>query len=368
MLTEISIKNFRNIDQETVSFAPGLNCIVGPNGQGKTNLLEAVSYLSLLRSFRTTEINDLRQWKRSFFLLKGHVDDDSTLGIDLAVNYGDQRKLQVNSTPVYRASDFINQFLCVSFIPEDLRLVQGSPSMRRRLLDITASQVSPLYLKHLQAYQEALHSRNVMLKDQSKYPRAMITAYDHALASEGAQIEVERHRFVQKLNDILAELSPDLLHDDRILSVKYLSRLSGFLMQEHDRSLPEIQQEFYDGLQECYERDCKRGTTTIGPHHSDFSCLLGNLSMQRFSSQGECRLASLALRLATLRLICRTKGDAMVTMLIDDVIGELDASRRAAFFQLTTGIGQCLLACTELPPALPAFDQLLHAQGGHFSR
>ncbi len=368
MLTEISITNFRNIDQGQATFSPGLNCVVGPNGQGKTNLLEAVNYLSLLRSFRTTEINDLRQWKRKFFQLKGHVDDGTSLGIDLAVNYGEQRKLQVNSTPVYRASDFINQFLCVSFIPEDLRLVQGSPSMRRRLLDITASQVSPMYLKHLQAYQEALHSRNVMLKDKAKYPRAMITAYDHALASEGAQIEIERRQHVRKLNEILAELSPELLHDSRILSVKYLSRLSGFLMQEHDLSLQELQQEFYNGLQDCFERDCKRGTTTIGPHHSDFSCLLDNLSMQRFASQGECRLASLALRLATLRLICRTKGDANVTMLIDDVIGELDASRRAAFFQLTTGIGQCLLACTELPQALPSYDQVLRVQGGRFTR
>ncbi|MBQ6472135.1 MAG: DNA replication and repair protein RecF [Victivallales bacterium] len=364
MLSRLQITRFRNFDQAEVSLAPGFNCLVGRNGQGKTNLLEAVYYLSLLRSFRTSEINDLRQWKAALFSLKATIVDSSGLETELFVGYGTERRLKINETPVYRASDFINQFLCVSFIPDDLRLVQGAPQLRRRFLDIAASQASPEYLRHLQAYQEGLHSRNVMLRNQQKYPRAMITAYDKSIAREGAFLEYARRDFVCQLNGILSEQSPILLQDDRRISLKYLSRINGILLQESNGTQEELEQLLLKTLTENYQRDCVQGYTTAGPHRADFSCLLGNVSMQRYSSQGECRLASLALRLACLRLLAEKRGSGSITLLIDDVIGELDFQRRTAFFNMISGLGQCLFACTELPPSLPRPDRVIKVSAG----
>lgn len=364
MLSRLTITRFRNFDQAEVTFSPGFNCLIGRNGQGKTNLLEAVYYLSLLRSFRTSEINDLRQWKSAVFSLRATVVNSPGLETELFVGYGTERRLKINETPIYRASEFINQFLCVSFIPDDLRLVQGAPQLRRRFLDIAASQASPEYLRHLQVYQEGLHSRNVMLRNQQKYPRAMITAYDKSIAREGAFLEYSRRDFVRQLNYILAEQSPVLLQDDRSISLKYLSRLSGTLLQENTGSKEELEQLFLDTLTENYQRDCVQGFTTSGPHRADFSCLLGNVSMQRYSSQGECRLASLALRLACLRLLAQKKGSSQITLLIDDVIGELDSQRRTAFFQMISGLGQCLFACTELPLSLPCPEQIIKVSAG----
>jgi len=365
LLSRLQITRFRNFDQVEATLSPGFNCLIGRNGQGKTNLLEAVYYLSLLRSFRTSEINDLRQWKSAFFTLKGTVHVSSGLETELFVGYGTERRLKINETPIYRASDFINQFLCVSFIPDDLRLVQGAPQLRRRFLDIAVSQASPEYLRHLQIYQEGLHGRNVMLRDQVKYPRAMITAYDKSIAREGAFLECARRDFIHRLNDILSEQSSALLQDERKLTLKYLSRLNGTLLQENNGSQEELEQLFFQTLTENYQRDCAHGFTTAGPHRADFSCLLDNVSMQRYSSQGECRLASLALRLACLFLLSEKRGSDSITLLVDDVIGELDSQRRTAFFNMISGLGQCLFACTELPPALPPPDQIIKVSAGN---
>ena len=207
MIERLRINRFRNYDVQEVEFAPGVNCLVGVNGQGKTNLLEAVYFLSLLRSFRTNDLNLLRQWNASAFLLRGTVREGDGCTTELFVSYGEERRLKVNETPVYRASDFINHLLCVTFIPEDLSLIQGSPALRRRFLNIAISQTDPAYFRHLQAYQDALQSRNLMLRQPGKYSRQTIAAYDAMLAREGAELEAARIAFVQSLREYLSQLS-----------------------------------------------------------------------------------------------------------------------------------------------------------------
>lgn len=363
MISNIRLVNFRNYDECQAEFSPGFNCIVGNNGQGKTNLLEAVYYLSLLRSFRTSDINEMRQWTKDRFMIHGVVPSEPAPPIDLSVTYGAERRLMVNKALVYRASDFINKFVCVSFIPQDLSLVQGTPSHRRRFLDISVSQISSAYLRHLQAYMEALRSRNIMLKDMAKYTKATITAYDSLMAREAAAIEYERRVFVKSLNRNLSDMSYELLGDDRVLSIKYMSRI-GSLLQELDKTQEEMEAFYLESLEKSFERDCMRGTTEYGPHRSDFSCLLGNVRMQDYSSQGECRLASLALRLACLDIIEKTAGSGNVTLVIDDVVGELDSRRRSSFFKAVSGVGQTLFACTDMPERLPDIGRLFKISGG----
>ena len=165
MLKEISIANFRNFDSLRVHLDDHVNVLVGHNGQGKTNFLEAIYYLALLRSFRSSQIADLRQWKRDYFRLDCICQRHDQPETRLTVYYGDDRRLLINGNNVYRTSEFVNNFICVTFIPQDKELVRGPETLRRRFLDIAISQMSPAYLKNLQAYMEALKSRNAMLKD-----------------------------------------------------------------------------------------------------------------------------------------------------------------------------------------------------------
>lgn len=365
MISRIRLLNFRNYDDCTIEFSQGLNCLVGYNGHGKTNVLEGIYYLSLLRSFRTSNINELRQWNKNFFTLHGNISSEIELDTELEVSYGAERRLMLNGAKIYRASDFINKLVCVTFIPEDLSMVQGTPSVRRRFLDIAISQISPDYLRHLQAFTVALKSRNALLKEVEKYSRNTVTAYDTVLAKEGSFIEIERQKFSQKLNSSLNELSSELVGDDRKLSINYMMRLNGFRLQSFDdQSINEIEKSILENLDKNYDRDVERGNTSIGPHHSDFTCLLGGVNMSSFSSQGECRLCSLALKLGCLSIVKGSLGSNGVTLLVDDVIGELDSRRRASFFNAVNGIGQTIFACTELPLGFPKADRVFSVNFG----
>ena len=365
MISRIRLLNFRSYDDCSIEFSHGLNCLVGYNGQGKTNVLEGIYYLSLLRSFRTSNINELRQWNRNFFTVSGSVSSQIEMDTLLEVTQGAERRLMVNGSKVYRASDFINRFVCVTFIPEDLSMVQGLPSVRRRFLDIAISQISPDYLRHLQAFTVALKSRNALLKEVDKYSKNTVTAYDAVLAKEGSFIEMERLKFSETLNSRLDEMSDELVGDERKLSIKYMMRLNGYMLQGFEsRGVEDIEKSILENLDKCYDRDVERGNTSIGPHHSDFTCLLGGVNMGSYSSQGECRMCSLALKLGCLSIVKGSLGENGVTLLVDDVIGELDSRRRASFFNAVNGVGQTIFACTELPSGLPKADRLFSVKLG----
>lgn len=366
MIYGLKLQNFRNYDSCQLDFAPGLNCLVGANGQGKSNILEAICYLSLLRSFRTNIVKEMKQFNKDFFTVGGRVSGEAGMETELSVYYSNVRRLIINKAMVYRATDFINRFVCVTFIPDDLSLVQGSPGVRRRFLDISISQTSQTYLRHLQAYKEALHSRNVMLRDVEKYPKSTITAYDSIIAREGAAIEVVRRDFVDKLNVRLNEMSPNLLGDSRGMQLKYLSKV-GKLMQELKMSQEDIERLFRKTLEECYDRDCRNGNTENGPHRSDFVCLLDNMMMLKYASQGECRITSLALRLACLGIVGDCVGSDNVTLLVDDVVGELDAQHRNNFFNALNGVGQIIFACTSLSQDFPRPERVFIVRGGKIS-
>ncbi|MDD4097443.1 MAG: DNA replication/repair protein RecF [Lentisphaeria bacterium] len=363
MLNHIRLTDFRNYVSCRIDFHSGMNCFMGRNGQGKTNLLEAVYYLSLVRSFRTTRLADLIAWKRDGFVLSGQARDADGQAVDLAVAQGVERKLLVNHQPVYRASDFINQFICVTFIPQDLELIQGEALLRRRFMDIAISQSSPEYLRHLQAYGNALKSRNAMLRNPDKYPRAMITAYDQQMIREGVAVELARKEFSREVNQSLQEKSAGLLTPGRRLEVRYLSRL-GNLLQACDDDADKVDQAYRQGLEKSYERDCRYGNTAIGPHRADLSCILDGKSLNHYGSQGESRMASLALRFACLDIIRRRRGKDDVTLIVDDVYGELDAFHRRQFFAELSCCSQVLLACTAIPAELNRPDSIYHVKAG----
>lgn len=364
MLRSLQIEHFRNIDSLCVNFTTGCNALIGANGQGKTNILEAVYFLALLRSFRTTQLNDLKQWRQFVFTLhaicKYASDRPDT---ELTVIYGKERKLVVDGQNIYRTSEFINRFLCVTFIPQDLDIIQGPEALRRRFLDIAISQFSPAYLKLLQAYQEALKGRNALLKDQYKYPRSVITAYDTVLVQKGVLIEQQRRQFAAQLNAVLKDKSLQLLNDQRTLAVKYLTGV-GQLHQDVEEDNDTLAARFHETLERQFERDCRDGYTHCGPHRAELACLLNETSLAHFGSAGECRLASLALKLASLHVLRQQFPQAEVTLLVDDVLGELDQQRQHNFFGQLQDVGQLFFAGTALPQPLQNQAQVMQVVAG----
>lgn len=363
MLSHLKLVHFRNYDRCELDLQPGLNILVGANGQGKTNLLEAIYYLALLRSFRTTQISNLKQWQQDGFFLSGECRHKDGERLSLAVSYGTERKLAVNDIPVHKASEFITRFICSTFIPEDLEIVKGGAVLRRRFLDIALSQLSTAYLRNLQQYNLALRSRNVMLKKLEKYSRNTITAYDYMLVEKGVAIEAARKEFLAKLNLALLQQSQSFFGQQKTLSLKYISGIStgGKTSPLIDDDQKQIYQEI---LQRNYERDCREGNTRFGPHRSEMNCLLSGNHLASFGSEGECRIAALALRFACLQIMQLELNNQEVTLIVDDVIGELDPQHRKIFFQQLQQCGQVIIASTEISTELSAEKTLFQVSGG----
>ena len=247
-----------------------------------------------------------------------------------------------HSSHIYRASDFINQFVCVTFIPQDLELIQGDAQLRRRFMDIAISQSSPGFLRHLQAYGNALKSRNAMLRNLDKYPRTMITAYDCQMIREGIAVELARKEFARDINQSLEEKSVSLLTAERRLEGRYVSRLSNLVQSSDDDP---------DQLRRPIARDWRSHTSAIaatatlpsGPHRADLSCILdkyGNL-LNRYGPKG-CRIASLAC-VSPAWTSSATTRRRRCHLIADDVFGELDAFHRRHFFAELTHGSQVLL-------------------------
>lgn len=363
MLTHLKLFHFRNYDRCEIDFQPGLNILLGDNGQGKTNLLEAVYYLALLRSFRTTQISNLKQWGKNGFFMEGTCLDKDNEELTLTVSYGNERKLAVNGMPVNKTSDFITRFICSTFIPEDLEIVKGGAVLRRRFLDIALSQLSNGYLRDLQQYNNALRSRNIMLKQPDKYPQSTVTAYDFMLIEKAVIIEKERKNLLEKLNLALLAQSQMFFGEYRSLSLKYVSGIAtaGKLSPMIDDDEKEI---YRDILIRNYQRDCRDGATRYGPHRSEMNFLLDGKHLSSYGSEGECRIAALAIRFACLEIMRLELSGRKITLIVDDVLGELDQYHRKVFLQQLEKYGQVIMASTEVPKEFKEKKKVFSISGG----
>jgi DNA replication and repair protein RecF len=352
-LSRLQVWEFRNLRHLDVTPGRGVTILIGNNGQGKSNVLEAICYLGCLRSFRTQGIADLKNWGADSFTIRGEVaDPDPLRRLTLAVSQGAKRFLQVNGAPVERASDFINRFLCIPFAPEDMEMVKGAAAVRRRFLDSTISQRWPAYLPELQRYREAVGSRNEVLRSPQRYSTAVLRAYEELIVRHGAQVEWLRRQHVDDLGQALADLSGRLMGAGRqAFAVAYAC--AGISRDSIVGSEAQAGTALSEALQRNRERDGREGHTSVGPHRADLAITLAGRALSTCGSEGECRLACLALRLASLSMATQaaTAGKTVVA-LVDDVIGELDAARRNTFFEVVRQADQVIVTATAIPVEL----------------
>jgi DNA replication and repair protein RecF len=346
----LHLYHFRNYDDTTVHFGPGLNVIFGDNAQGKTNLLEAVATLTLTRSPRTSTSGDLLRWGSTQCAVEAEVarpTSDCVLSMRFERDTVDdkvRRAVRVDGKP-RPARAVLGLCPVVLFWPEDLQLVKAGPEGRRRLLDVLLSQLDPRAAVHLLRYRRVLEQRNALLHRLRADGRGgdALPGFTHELAHHGARVVVARAKLVSDLAPLAAEALRDLSSGNERLNLRYSPSFE--TSGEDDER---VETELRSALQARASEELARGVTVLGPHRDDIEILLDGRAARSAASQGQQRSIVLACKLAEMRHVAACTGMGPV-VLLDDVLSELDAHRRADLLtMLAAGTShQVLVTATE---------------------
>ena len=337
-LESLTLKQYRNYENLSIRFADGINILQGRNAAGKTNLLEAVGFLSFGKSFRTQKETECIREGQETAYIKGHIIcAQGPLGMEALLSVQDKKSLKVNSQPVKKMGELFGHFIAVVFSPEDLKMLKESPSYRRRFMDMEISKLRPTYFFELQEYQKALAQKNALLKSRinENQLKKLVSIYNEQLSVHGEKIIQARQAFLKRIDEMGREIHRNL-SDGEFLSVKYKSSVST------DR----IREALFEKMEKSLSSEIEQGFCLYGPHREDFSVTLNNSEIKAYSSQGQIRTAVLSMKLATLRIANQDFAESAV-LLLDDVFSELDAARQSALLQHVKG-AQCFIT-TAVP-------------------
>ncbi|MBI3887430.1 MAG: DNA replication/repair protein RecF [Opitutae bacterium] len=350
--TKVTLQNFRNLPLAAVALAGRRTFLCGPNGQGKTNFLEAVGYVTALRSFRGAEPRALLALGQAQAGLGFEIEHEtfgtSRLTVELA---GDRREVMWEQGKVTRLGDFIGKFPTVVFSSQDSQFMRGAPSARRRWLDLTLAAMDPTYLAGLQSYHRALSERNALLK-QGGRDAASLSAFEHELATHAVTLVARRTEGVAQLSDLFRQAHARLVPEGELAVLNYAPD-----------AVTAGREAFAAELVAARPRDTMLKSTSIGPHRDDVELLLNGRPAKHFASEGQQRCLVLALRLAQAAYYA-TKGGVAPVLLCDDVLGELDPVRRGKFWAALEGDPQVIATGTALPDGDDASWQVFDVNAG----
>lgn len=344
VLKSLKISNFRNYDNAFLNLSPNVNVIYGDNGEGKTNLLESIYYLAITKSHRSFIDDYLINKKSDYFKLKGVFFRDS-LPENYEIIYSVKKKqLLIDNNEIKKVSDFVSRINIIIFYPEDLDLIKGSPIERRRYLNIQLSQLSKKYIKILNEYDKLLKQRNDMLKKllkNEKIDELLFEIITTSMIEKAAKIYIYRKNYIDSINLNCAKIYKDIANIDDFY-VKYENNLDIDEYKEEN-----IVQKLKNKLNEYYEIEIKRGVTLFGPHKDDFYFYVDDSDLKSFGSQGQQRMAVLALKLAEIPIF-KTVTSYYPILLLDDVFSELDITKKNNLLKYITGNIQTIITTTDL--------------------
>lgn len=323
-LKKLVLINFKNIAQAEITLSERLNCFVGDNGAGKTNVLDAVYYLSMSKSALTMTDGQSVRHGEDFFVVEGTYAGDS--GLSDTVNCSFLRRsgkvLKLNGKEYDRMADHVGRFPVVMVSPQDSVLITDAAEERRRYLNAFLSQLDRDYLASLMRYNAVLAERNRFLKSSSD--EQMLQIYDMQLADHAARIYERRRDIIERMRPLVAEFYRQLSGDREQVEIEYRSELASASMGEL--------------LLASRERDIVNGFTTSGVHRDDMSLRIGGYPLRKYGSQGQQKSFLMSLKLAQYRILAEVCGERPL-LLLDDLFDKLDTSRVENLLTLVAGDG-----------------------------
>jgi DNA replication and repair protein RecF len=339
-LRALRLVNFRNYVDATALLAPGLNIIVGDNAQGKTNLLEAIAFNVTGSSPRTPKENEVVRWGTDFTRTESRIATDGSAGErDVAIGYapGQKKRITVDGVPAPSLTNFAAGGAgarVVTFFPDDIRVVKGAPADRREYLDVLLSSLRPSYARAAAEYAKAVQQRNQLLRrirDGFSSERTLAT-WDRKVVELGKTVLAGREAALPVLEEHFKD-SLRALYGPEKAAIRYA----------HTGTL----EEYSEALRGAHSTDIERGTTSVGPHRDDFEVQLGGVNLTTFGSQGQQRIATLALEFAARDYVRGAVGEDPI-LLFDDVMSELDEQRREYLAGYFLQSAQAVISTTNL--------------------
>jgi DNA replication and repair protein RecF len=364
LLKELALTNFRSYEQMNIEFPPGLVLLHGSNAQGKSNLLEAVCYLALARSPRTRSDGEVVNWlaksqPQPFVRIWGRVQKGERLQelevrilgapgeVEGSMSW--RKRIAVDGVPGPVAA-LLGNLRLVLFRPQDLELVDGGPSLRRRYMDMVLCQLDLSYYRSLRGYNRVLYRRNHLLRQlrgRSSGQESM-DFWDQKLAEQGAFLMERRRWALWRIDDLLGGIHSTLTGDGQQLNLHYQPSLRVCKDEvEAGPGLKETTDYFMEELRELREKEVRQGVTLVGPHRDDFGFTVGDVDLRLYGSRGQQRMAALSLKMAELELVREETGERPL-LLLDDVMSELDPQRRCDLGAMVRSQKQAILTTTDL--------------------
>ena len=350
-LNKLSIINYKNIEAATLDLSAKLNCFIGHNGEGKTNLLDAVYYLSFCRSAFNPKDSEVMRHDADYFVLEGDytTDGGNKEQVYCGMKRGTKKHFKRNKKEYKRLSMHIGQVPLIFVSPADATLIDGGSEERRRLMDVVISQYDTPYIEDLNRYNKALQQRNKLLKQEEEPDSTLMELLEMQMAEYGEAIYKKRAAFVEELTPVFQRIYQTICENREQVSLEYVSHCQrGSLL---------------DVIRRDRAKDRIMGYSLHGIHKDDLVMKLGDYPIRREGSQGQNKTYVLALKLAQFDFLRRTSGNNTPLLLLDDIFDKLDSSRVEQIVRLVSGddFGQIFITDTNRDH----LDKIL--QGSSFS-
>ena len=330
-LNKIKIRNFRNYDLLEVIFDKGINYLYGSNGAGKTNLIEAIYYISNLESFRTNEDRNLIKENKGEFFVEGVVNDKD---YNLLVSK-DEKLLSVDGIVYKKYREYLGRVNVVEFIPEEVYLLKDYPKERRKFLDKEISKIDKQYLNNVLVYNKLLKQRNELLKSEDFYKEQLLNVIDDKISELQVTIINSRKKFIDKIEKAVNEFKTTLneLYDFKIV---------------YHCSFEEVKKDnILNKYIQTREKDKEKKSTSLGVHKDDFKIYINGYEASNFGSQGEQRFIVLLIKLALVNLV-KDEIKEYPILVLDDVFSELDVTRKKEVYEIIKSFDQVFITGCDI--------------------
>ena len=343
-IEHLKLVNFRNYSNLEINFNSNVNIFVGDNGKGKTNILESIYVLSLTKTNRSSLTDNLIKFNEEISKIEGLIKRDDLIKKQTVCLTKNNKQIFINNKEIRRIKDYISNFCVISFTPDDLEIIKGSPNIRRNMLNIDISQLHNNYISYLNEYNQIIKIRNEYLKKMNldgNNDIRYLEVINDKMIEKGIKIYKYRYDFFCMINEFLSKIFKKLTNLDS-LNIKYET---SFDLDDFNEEV--VKKKYQEKLKKNFKIELMQGVTLTGPHRDDFSFYLNGINMRNFASQGQQRLAVIALKISEIYLFKKEINEYPV-LLLDDIFSEIDTKKRNKIIKFLLKDIQSIITTTDI--------------------